>query len=62
MLKAKNKKATVTNQTYIRRSKDIQVVFWTSYIRSIYILCKGGKRRKNDVFEYLNIYLPVGIL
>ena len=27
------------NSTYIRLSEDIQDVFWTSYVRSIYIQC-----------------------
>ena len=31
------------NWTYIRRSEDAQDVFWTSYVRSIYALCPGGK-------------------
>ena len=31
------------NWTYIRRLEDIQDVFWTSYVRSIYVLCPGGK-------------------
>ena len=31
------------NWTYIRRSEDIQGVFWTSYVRSIYVLCLRGQ-------------------
>ena len=27
------------NWTYIRRSEDVKDVFWTSYIRSVYVLC-----------------------
>ena len=27
------------NWTYIRRSEDVLGVFWTSYVRSIYVLC-----------------------
>ena len=30
------------NRTYIRRSEDVQDVFWTSYVRSIYVLCPGA--------------------
>ena len=30
------------NWTYIRRSEDVHGVFWTSHIRSIYVLCPGG--------------------
>ena len=30
------------NWTYIRRSEDVQDVFWTFYVRSIYVLCPGG--------------------
>ena len=30
------------NWTYIRPSEDVQDVFWSSYIRSIYVLCPGG--------------------
>ena len=28
--------------THIRRSEDAQDIFWTSYVRSIYVLCPGG--------------------
>ena len=28
--------------TYMGRSEDVQDVFWTSYIRSIYVLFPGG--------------------
>ena len=27
------------NWTYIRRSENVQDVIWTSYVRSIYVLC-----------------------
>ena len=30
------------NWTYLRRSEDVQDVFWTSYVRSIYVLCLEG--------------------
>ena len=30
------------NWTYKRRSKDVQDVFWTSYVLSVYTLCRGG--------------------
>ena len=30
------------NWTYIRRSEDAMDIFWTSYVRSIYVLCPGG--------------------
>ena len=30
------------NSTYIRLSEDIQDVFWTSYVRSIYVQCLRG--------------------
>ena len=30
------------NWMHIRRSEDIQNVFWTSYVRSIYTLCLRG--------------------
>ena len=29
-------------KTYIRRSEDVKDVFWTSYLRSIYVLCLRG--------------------
>ena len=29
------------NWTYIRRSEDFKDSFWTSYVRSIYVLCQG---------------------
>ena len=31
------------NWTYIKRSEDVQDVFWTSYVRSIYVLCLRGR-------------------
>ena len=30
------------NSTYIRRSKDVLDVFWTPYVRSVYVLCLRG--------------------
>ena len=33
------------NWTNIRRSKDVQNVFWTSYIRSTYVLCLRGPQK-----------------
>ena len=42
------------NWTYIRRSEDVQDVFWTSYVRSIYVLCLRGRsihQRKWMVFS-----------
>ena len=30
------------NWMYIRRSEDVLGVFWTSYVRSIYVLCLRG--------------------
>ena len=30
------------NWTYIRRSEDVLDVFWTSYVRSFYVLCLQG--------------------
>ena len=30
------------NWTYIRRSEDEQDICWTSYVRSIYVLCLRG--------------------
>ena len=40
------------NWKYIRRSEEAQGVFWTSYVRSIYILCSGGKRVKKVAKTY----------
>ena len=34
------------NRMYIRRSEDVQDVFWASYIRSIYILVSRGESVK----------------
>ena len=31
------------NWAYIRRSEDILDLFWMSYVRSICVLCPGGK-------------------
>ena len=33
------------NWMHIRCSKDVQNIFWTSYGRSIYVLCPGGKKQ-----------------
>ena len=30
------------NWKYIRHSEDVQDVFWTSYVRSVYVLCLRG--------------------
>ena len=35
------------NWTYIRFSEEAQGVFWTSYVRSIYNLCPGGRCKKS---------------
>ena len=35
------------NWTYIRRSEDVLDVFWTSYVRSIYVLCLWGNGFEN---------------
>ena len=32
------------NWTYIRRSEDVLDVFWTCYVRSIYVMCLRGNR------------------
>ena len=32
--------AQAVNCTYIRRSEDVQDVFWTSYVRAVYGLCQ----------------------
>ena len=29
------------NGTFIRRSEDVYDIFWTSYVRPIYVLCPG---------------------
>ena len=34
------------NWTYIRRSEDIQNVFWTSYVPTVYVLCLRGNTEK----------------
>ena len=39
------------NQTYKRRLEDFKDVFWTSYARSIYVLCPEGK-----VYEVYGVY------
>ena len=36
------------NWTYIRRWEDVQGVFWASYVRSIYVLCRGGGSSAQD--------------
>ena len=49
------------NWTYIRHSEDVQGVFWTSYVHSIYVLCPGdqdtwrfSERHPNNIlFNYM---------
>ena len=43
---------------YIRRSEDVQDVFWTSYVRSIYVLCLLGTIQYLDIWRQL-IGLPI---
>ena len=43
------------NWTYIRRSEDVQDVLWTSYVRSIYVLCLLGNLRYWNT--YFSTYL-----
>ena len=43
------------NWTYIRRSEDILEVFWTSYVRSIYVLCSGGKKLIDSLTKLLTL-------
>ena len=43
------------NWTYTRRSENVQNVFWTSYVRSIYVQCLRGRRLSNYI---LIIFLP----
>ena len=31
------------SNVHIRRSEDVQYVFWTSYVRSVYVLCPEGQ-------------------
>ena len=49
------------NWTYIRRSEDVLDVFWTSYIRSIYVLCPEGHFQKYS-FIYLKARLSIEII
>ena len=46
------------NWTYIRRSEDAQGVFWTPYVRSIYVLCPGC-RKYREIFKSALAYLKV---
>ena len=56
------------NWTYKRRSEDVLDVFWTSYARSIYVLClerhltKMGKiisnQRKNIILLTYGVFFP----
>ena len=41
--------------TYIRRSEDVLVVFWTSYVRSICALCLRGEVLFYEYKLFLNI-------
>ena len=43
------------NWTYIRRSEDILEVFWASYVRSIYVLCSGGKKLIDSLTKLLTL-------
>ena len=43
------------NWTYIRRSEDVQDIFGTSYVRSIYVLClRGHAVSRNHVSKWNN--------
>ena len=39
---------------YIRRSEDVLDVFWTSYVRSIYVLCLRDCRVIRTIFRHSN--------
>ena len=41
------------NWTYTRRSEGVQNVFWTFYVRSIYVLCLRNGKPDGDEFELL---------
>ena len=42
------------NWTYIRRSEDVEDVFWTSYVRLIYVPSPGGKyHAKNRILAII---------
>ena len=41
------------NSTYIRRSEGVLDVFWTSYVRSIYVLCRRDKENSLNFEENL---------
>ena len=43
------------NWTYIRRSEIVLDVFWTSYVRSIYILCPGGTFLRKAFIQGRNV-------
>ena len=52
------------NWTYMRRSEDLQSVFWTSYVRLIYIMCPGGQVKSSKVllYEEINCYIDILII
>ena len=39
------------NWTYLGGSEDVLDVFWTSYVRSFYVLCLQGKDRNEEHTE-----------
>ena len=44
------------NWTYKRRSEEVQDIFWTSNVRSVYILCPGGLGYSEKwLFKKINI-------
>ena len=43
------------NWTYVRHSEDVLHVFWTSYVRSIYVLCPGVIKRVKWVRTYISL-------
>ena len=45
------------NWTYIRRSEDFQDVFWTSYVRSIHVLCLEGWDKPKLNAENVTVHL-----
>ena len=42
------------NWTDIRRWEDVEDVFWTSYVRSIYVLCLEGEKEK--CFDAMKVF------
>ena len=48
--------------TYIRRSEDVLDVFWTSCVRSVYVLCRRGIYQYTDIHWNISLVRSIGVM